>query len=1597
MRLSILATADGTGVEGVDVIGDNGAGSTVTAADGSYSIIVPNHWDGTITVSKTGWLITPVSRSYTNVVENLTGQNYIAYQPKISGYATKRDGTPLAGVLLSASNGGGNTISDTNGYYELIVPYDWSGRISASLSGYRFSDVVFSHVRIDRENVNIVSYEPKISGIVSNKSGMPLASATINADNGGGSDTTGADGYYEIYVPYNWTGLITVSCAGYYTTLTSRVDFISDQVCPFMLSQPTISGSTGIAGVSVTISGVGTVTSTPNYSIDVPVGWSGTVDASLAGYDFTDSPKVYTNVTTSQTGQNFTPFQPTISGSTIVAEAIVTVSGVRSVVSTPEYSVTVPYGWSGAISAEKAGFVFTNSPRDYTNVTADEANQDFIPEPVTISGYLKKANGIGLEGATVTADNGGGMDTTDADGFYELIVPCDWSGAVETVLAGYHFPESPRVYTNVIIDMVEQNFTAYQPTISGSIVDANGIGLEGVTISDSNNVALVETDPNGSFVFTVPYGWSGMLIPTYTELVFEPPLTPIENLETDIIDLEYTAYPPLIISGHVTSEGIPLEKITITDQTGLRTTQTDLNGYYEIAVYNGWSGIISAIDTAMTFSPVAYQYTNIQANINEQNFTQKAFLYNVNSQVSSSLDDACQGTEYFYYSSRPFFYNDDTGWFSVAYENISSYERRARIGTRFYVNVPKNANITDARISLKNKSGNYLCVDICGELNPNPQPFTNSLPTANLKWGKEWYISMYDDQPDPNEWMTSPDFSSLITIIVALPGWRANNPMVLILDEDYRSYPMMFYSFYSYDDSSENAPKLDISYEYPPLISGYIRQEDDTGVGGITLTTSPGDYTVVTEPNGFYQLRVPPSWTGIITPSLEYWTFEANQREYHDIFYDNPNQDFMAIPPVSLSGFVRNNIGEPIENITIIADPNGETGTTNANGEFSVLVPFNWSGSLTANQFPYFFDPMEVHLENVTMDLMDLNFEQVEPVYISGTINDVTGNAVADIQVEWNNLNRNTVTDAEGYYELTAPLGWSGTISTSKLDRTFEPFERSYEVLGSNWSNQDFIMNSTELHVYADGSGLYPTIQQAIDAAVDRDHVIIHPGRYPSSGDYYYKSLYFKGKAIIVRSIDPTNPEIVASTIVDGRFFFDKQEGRDSVLDGLTISGSVYCQQASPTIRNCVMSSSIPYAYDYGLISTYAGNPYIQNCTFVGMQLSKEGNSAIIIEGNRDAVGDTIIENCLISLKYGYSYPYHQMSGIQIRYGHADIINTTIAYCLPNIDESYPYTSTGTALSIWESDVSIKNSIIWGNYGSDNVQITLVNHSDDPADPLNANLNINYSTVEGGRDNIMIYPDYYSFDAYWRDGILPDPNLVDPNTVTWGPGNMDIEPLFVREPNDSGDGWFPILTDPQTWEYSPIYNNDYGDLHLKSETGRFVWDGFAKADFNLDKQVDLIDFSEFAQVWGTEPYGAPLIHPCNLDGDFDIDLEDFTLFCDDYLQPRVFGAWVVDEVTSPCIDAGDPADAGWQGELWPHGGRINMGAYGGTAQASMSPNPIGNPADLNHDGAVDLSDWGLWSDDWLDERILLDSDFDRDSIVDPNDLDIFLSNWLWME
>ncbi len=79
--------------------------------------------------------------------------------------------------------------------------------------------------------------------------------------------------------------------------------------------------------------------------------------------------------------------------------------------------------------------------------------------------------------------------------------------------------------------------------------------------------------------------------------------------------------------------------------------------------------------------------------------------------------------------------------------------------------------------------------------------------------------------------------------------------------------------------------------------------------------------------------------------------------------------------------------------------------------------------------------------------------------------------------------------------------------------------------------------------------------------------------------------------------------------------------------------------------------------------------------------------------------------------------------------------------------------------------------------------------------------------------------------------------------------------------------------------------------------------------------------------------------------------------------------WVVDDLTSPCIDAGDP-NSPIMYEPFPNGGAINIGAYGGTLEASKSY--FGTPlcetiiaGDINGDCKVDFEDLAILMRHWL--------------------------------
>ncbi|MCY4403770.1 MAG: right-handed parallel beta-helix repeat-containing protein [Candidatus Poribacteria bacterium] len=120
------------------------------------------------------------------------------------------------------------------------------------------------------------------------------------------------------------------------------------------------------------------------------------------------------------------------------------------------------------------------------------------------------------------------------------------------------------------------------------------------------------------------------------------------------------------------------------------------------------------------------------------------------------------------------------------------------------------------------------------------------------------------------------------------------------------------------------------------------------------------------------------------------------------------------------------------------------------------------------------------------------------------------------------------------------------------------------------------LLYAAEIHVPADRA----TIQAGIDVAQNGDTVIVANGIYTGEGNV---NIDFKGKQIAVKSQNGAKLTIVdCEGNPDTRgFIFQNNETNDSLLEGFTIingihemGGGIFCDNASPTIKNCVIDSN---------------------------------------------------------------------------------------------------------------------------------------------------------------------------------------------------------------------------------------------------------------------------------------------------------------------------------------------------------------------------------------------------------------------------------------
>jgi hypothetical protein len=256
--------------------------------------------------------------------------------------------------------------------------------------------------------------------------------------------------------------------------------------------------------------------------------------------------------------------------------------------------------------------------------------------PISISGYVKTAESVGIPDVSVTVTSGGGTVSTDTNGYYQTTVLSPWTGTITPARTLWSFAPSQRSYTGRTTDVTNADFTGTYtanptPQISGYVTKTDGKGLKDVLVSADSGQSDA-TNSSGYYEFTVsssgpiPEPWDGTVTPGKDYWEFNPVTIVYSDLSSDIADQNFTATyigePSPKISGYIrTPDGIGIKDVQVATYKGHEITTTDSDGFYEFTFSGPWSGCIMPSGDNWTFEPPHTIYSNVGSDIPDQNYT----------------------------------------------------------------------------------------------------------------------------------------------------------------------------------------------------------------------------------------------------------------------------------------------------------------------------------------------------------------------------------------------------------------------------------------------------------------------------------------------------------------------------------------------------------------------------------------------------------------------------------------------------------------------------------------------------------------------------------------------------------------------------------------------------------------------------------------------------------------------------------------------------------------------------------------------------------------------------------------------------------------
>ena len=237
----VVEPNDNAPVEGVLIQADGNDINTTTDANGYYRLCVAYGWFGAVTPEKEGYVFEPNSLLYADVNNDYNDMNYIATLRTfmIAGHVFEANAAPVNDVNVAAENGGGPwtskygggiSLTDANGCYKVIVDYNWSGDVTPAKYAYAFEPNSRYYTDVNQDYNEGQDYTGilltfRISGYVKNGCDVPIKDVSVDANNGGGSTVTDANGFYEVWVDYEWSGVVTPD-KKYYTFEPNWTDYV---------------------------------------------------------------------------------------------------------------------------------------------------------------------------------------------------------------------------------------------------------------------------------------------------------------------------------------------------------------------------------------------------------------------------------------------------------------------------------------------------------------------------------------------------------------------------------------------------------------------------------------------------------------------------------------------------------------------------------------------------------------------------------------------------------------------------------------------------------------------------------------------------------------------------------------------------------------------------------------------------------------------------------------------------------------------------------------------------------------------------------------------------------------------------------------------------------------------------------------------------------------------------------------------------------------------------------------------------------------------------------------------------------------------------